>query len=87
MTSYRGRRTKSRSWEKKTHLDNFIPTARDDDRVHHIGAEAYARYPMENVKKARVEGKTCNVPLGMTILLDIVLALTESVPELDGPVA
>ena len=42
---------------------------------------------MENVKKARVERKTCNVPLGVTILLDVVLALPESVPELDGPVA
>jgi hypothetical protein len=42
---------------------------------------------MENVKMPRVEGKTCNIPLGVAILLDIVLAFSESVPELDGPVA
>jgi hypothetical protein len=27
------------------------------------------------------------IPLGVAILLDVVLALSESVPELDGPVA
>ena len=32
-------------------------------------------------------GKRCSVPLGVTIFLDVVLALAESVPELDGPVA
>jgi hypothetical protein len=31
--------------------------------------------------------KRCSVPLGVAILLYVVLALTESVPELDGPVA
>ena len=31
--------------------------------------------------------KRCSVPLGVAIFLDVVLALTESVPELDGPVA
>ena len=44
--------------EKKTHLYNFIPTARHDDGVHHIGAEAYARYPTEIIKMPRVDGKT-----------------------------
>ena len=66
--------------KKKTHLYDFIPTARDDDRVHHIGAEAYAGYPTKAIRMSRVKRKRCGVPLGMAIFLDVVLALSESVP-------
>jgi len=51
-------------------LDDLVPTARNNDRVHDVGAESDARNP-----------------LGVTLLLNVVFAFSESVPEFDGPVA
>ena len=52
-----------------THLDELVPTSRDDDGVLGVGREADARDP-----------------LGVALVGDGVLAVTEGVPELDRPV-
>jgi hypothetical protein len=53
-----------------THLDELVPSGRDDDGVLGVGREAHARDP-----------------LGVALVGDGVLAVTERVPELDGAVA
>jgi hypothetical protein len=66
----RARRNESpRTKSRKTHLDDLVPSSRDDDGVQGVGREANARDP-----------------LGVALLLDVELALSESVPELDGAV-
>lgn len=52
-----------------THLDELVPTSRDDDGVLGVGREAHARHP-----------------LGVTLVGDGVLAVTQGVPELDRSV-
>lgn len=71
-----------------TYLDDLVPTARYDDGVHDVGAEAYTRYPIPKHSFAIpkiVHG--CDLPLGVAIILDVVFALAQGVPELDRPVA
>ena len=47
LTSYRREENmRTMGNGKITHLDNLVPTARDDDGVHDVGAEAHARYPL-----------------------------------------
>jgi hypothetical protein len=55
---------------EKTHLDDLVPSSRDNDGVHGVRGEPNARNP-----------------LGVTVLLDVELALSEGVPELDGAVS
>jgi hypothetical protein len=52
------------------HLDDLVPTSRNDDGVQRVGGESYTRDP-----------------LGVTLLLDVKLALSQSVPELDALVS
>ena len=48
LTSYRREENmRTMGNGKVTHLDNLVPTARDDDGVHDVGAEAHARHPKE----------------------------------------
>lgn len=54
----------------RTHLDELVPTGRDDDGVLGVGREPDARDP-----------------LGVALVGDGVLAVTEGVPQLDGAVA
>lgn len=53
----------------KTHLNNLVPSGRDDDGVRGVGAES----------------DTAD-PLGVAVLGDVELALSEGVPQLDGAV-
>ena len=56
--------------KRKAHLDDLVPSSRDDDGVERVRGEPHARDP-----------------LGVTVLLDVELALAEGVPELDRAVA
>lgn len=75
-------------WQLNAHLHNLVPAARNNDRVQDVGAEADAGDPVHK------HGESCfmhtqgfqHSPLGVTVLLDVVLALSEGVPELDRPV-
>jgi hypothetical protein len=72
---------------KEAHLYNFIPTTRDDYGVHHIRAKAHARHPTRVIKTLKLMSKRVHIPLSVTILFDVVFALSKSVPEFDTPVA
>ena len=82
------------------HLDDLVPTGRDDDGVGRVGRESDARDPGcdRDRTSAWVElplglplpldtldtPRHVDSPLRVTLLLDVKLALSQSVPELDG---
>ena len=73
--------------ELGSHLHNLVPAGRHDNRVGNIRAESNAGYPERILREKPVDIAFMNIPLGVTIILDIVLALSQSVPELDRSVA
>ena len=73
--------------EIHSHLDHLIPTAGHDDRVHDVRREADAGDPVIELSRSKLLEDHINIPLGVAILLDVVLALAKGVPELDRAVA
>ena len=65
----RGGRVRGTQGNEGAHLDDLVPSGRDDDGVHRVRREANARDP-----------------LGVAVLGDVELALSERVPQLDGAV-
>jgi hypothetical protein len=92
-----GRETRSRRLNADAHLDDLVPTSRDDDGVGRVGRESNARNPTRITQSPTItssisfcvlssdlHGPTRDSPLRVTLLLDIKLALSQSVPKLDG---
>ena len=69
------------------HLDDLIPSTRDNHRVIQVGAEPNTRNPgtVATINKSiQAQRKfTTNAPLGVSIFLDIEFTFTEGIPELD----
>jgi len=67
-----------------TYLDNLVPSARNDYRIQDVRAESYAGYPnMETLESIGIKKVLQHTPLRVTILFDVIFALSQSIPELD----
>ena len=81
---------------RKTYLDDLVPSGGDDDGVQGVGGESNAGDPGRRRKRSEHgEGgkggdetrRTRCSPLGVSLILDVELALSKGVPELDGSVS
>jgi hypothetical protein len=88
MHHVEGRVGNEGSRNRTTDLDHLVPTTRHDNRVHNVRAEAHTRHPVIASQSTEAQKtRRSNAPFCVAVLLNIVLAFTKGVPELDRAVA